>query len=144
VVAVDPLAQIDWTGQKPWEAQADFMRRVVGISADGVATIILIAHTIKRPGKAALVQSGPDDVQGCAEFTRLAHTVLLWEGHNDKEAGIWVPGGLPMMIKHNRTLVIGKARFGRAGGQALAFNTRPDGPGYEELGMISPKAKEDK
>jgi hypothetical protein len=143
VVAVDPLAQIDWTGAKPWEAQADFIRRVVGLAADTSSTVILIAHSAKRPGKASAETLTAEDIQGAAEITRLAQCVLLWNGHADKASNVWKSGGLTEPVTHNRTMVIGKARNGSGGGSALAFNTREDGPGYDELGVIAPKKNKD-
>lgn len=139
VVAVDPLAQIDWSGSKPWEAQADFIRRVAGLSADTASTIILIAHSAKRPGAAAKESLTAEDIQGAAEITRLAHCVLLWNGHAEKSSNVWRPGALSEPVTHNRTLVIGKARHGRGGGQLIAYTTRDDGPGFIELGVIAPK-----
>ena len=143
VVAVDPLAQIDWGGRDLVQNQSDFIRRVAGLAADTTSTIILVAHSQKRPGKIALEVLSAEDIQGAAEITRLADCVLLWNGHSEIQSNVWRPGSMSEPVTHNRTMVIGKARHGRGGGLALAFNTREDGPGYDELGVIAPKkAKE--
>ena len=139
VVAVDPLAQIDWVGAKPWEAQADFMRKVTGMAASTASTIILIAHLQKRPGKSGLIQPTEEDVQGAAEIARLAHTVLLWDGHPDKQSNVWKPGEAPGPVIHNRTMIVGKVRNAPGMGVSIAFCTNSRGPGYEELGTIAPK-----
>lgn len=144
VVAVDPIAQIDWTGGKPWETQANFMRRLLGLAADSASTIILVAHSAKRPGKAAKEELSAEDIQGAAEFTRLAHTVLLWQGHEDRRCNVWRPGAMSEPVEHNRTLTIGKARNGPGVHLSLAYRTRDDGPGYDELGVIAPKLGEGK
>ena len=103
VVAVDPLAQIDWTGAKPWEMQADFIRRVVGMAADTASTIILIAHSAKRPGKASTITLSSEDIQGAAEFSRLAHCILLWEGHDEKANTVWRAGGEKFFLAAKRS-----------------------------------------
>lgn len=138
VVSVDPLSLIDWeyNGKRENKAQADFMRRTVGLAAGTGATIILVAHTIKRPGRAGQLGLTQEDVQGTKLFTNIAHCVLLLEAHEPREST--VIGQLPP-VWHSRTLTIGKARFGNGLGFQFAFDF--NGPELVEKGVITPRKR---
>ena len=141
VVVIDPIAQIDWGGRDLVARQADFARRMVGMAAASACTVVIIGHTVKRPGKQSTFGLTQEDVQGASELTRLAHNVILWDSHEDKQTEVWRAGGEKEMVSHNRTLVVGKCRFGKGSGLALAYSTRREGPGFTELGVIAPQKR---
>ncbi|MFA4944920.1 MAG: AAA family ATPase [Lentisphaeria bacterium] len=136
LVAVDPLAQIDFGGYDEWKAETAFIRRLVGIASDSQATILLVVHSRKRPGTNASVQLTTEDLQGAAAIGRLVHTVMLLDRHPMTESEVYSATG-PRPVNHDRTLIIGKTRHGpgHGGRYALACDT----PRFVELGLIVPK-----
>lgn len=141
VVAVDPLSQIDWEsrGARENRAQAAFMRRCLGMAASTGSTIVLVAHTIKRPGAAGQIGITQEDVQGSKMLTNLADTVLLLDSHDRRESEVYDGTTIIRPIMHSKTVTIGKARHGRGDGARLAFEF--EGPHLMERGVIVPKQK---
>ena len=139
VVVVDPLSQIDF-GEKSWVGEKNFIQRAGGLLAGSGATLVIVAHTVKRGGAASKLALSGQDLQGAAELKRLAHVVLILDAHPPKEVFVWRAGGLREKVEHNRTVLIDKSRNGRGGGARLAFNMDvPHGPRFDELGIIAPK-----
>lgn len=138
VVFIDPLSQIEFCGRSPWEQEADFVRTILAIAKDTGATIVMVAHTVKRPGKSAGQSITAEDVQGSAMFTRLCQTVILVDGHEPRDSIIY-GGSDREIVSHNRTIVVAAARNGPGTRSSYAFNQGHDGPLFEELGMICPR-----
>ena len=144
VVFVDPVSQIDFDGgRQQWAHEQDFMRQVLGIAAGSAATVMLVTHTVKRPGKAASVPLSLEDIQGSAKFNQLCHTALLLESHGDRESMVLRARDYPVETEHDRTVLVGKARNGRGTGLRLAYRMSKEAPEFDELGIITPKAKGD-
>jgi len=142
VVFVDPISQIEFDGREQWREEADFTRKALALAADTQATICLVAHTVKRPGRAASVPLTLEDVQGSAMIGRLCHCALLLDAHDPKTSEVHRWGGLREEVQHNRTVIIAKARNASGSRQRLAFQQDDQAPLFEELGVIAPKRKE--
>lgn len=137
LVIIDPIAQIDFGEKYEWKGQADFMRHVTGLAAHSEASVILVAHTAKRGGRAGTIPLTGEDIQGAAEIVRLSHTILLMDAHDEKESTVWREGGRREMVYHDRTIIVDKARNASGRGNRLAYVM--EGPAYRELGVITPK-----
>ena len=137
VAMVDPLAQIDWGGYKMNEGQSKFMRDVVGIAAESGSTVVLVVHTIKRPGKDGTYPMTPDDLMGCAEFSRLAHSIIMVNSHEERKCNVY---GDYQEVEYNRT-VYTTSRFGKKAPWGIAYKVTDEGPQLEELGLIKPKER---
>jgi hypothetical protein len=133
VVVIDPWAQIDFGDQKSWIGEKAFIRKLVGIAAHTGATVMVVAHTIKRGGNNKAALSG-EDLQGAAELKRLSHTILILEAHEPKETSVYGSMAGSYTVTHNRTLLIDKARNGSGGGHRYAFSM--ESPRMEEKGRI--------
>ena len=146
VVFIDPLSQIDFEGKSnkaQWQAEQDFIRQVLGVAAGTETSIVLVSHTVKRPGKAASVALSLEDIQGSARWNQLCHTALLLESHGRKTSNVYRPRGVTEETEHDRTVLIGKARNGRGTGVRLAYRMHTEAPAFDELGIITPTAKGD-
>ena len=139
VVAVDPLAQIDFGERDTWRGEKDFVRRLVALAADSGGSIVLVAHTVKRPGKAGTLQITGEDVQGAAEIRRLAHNVLLLDAHEPRDGEVWRDCGGRTVVRHARTVIVDKARNGPGPGSRIAVEM--DGPCFRELGLLAMKGQ---
>jgi len=137
VCIVDPLSQVDPSGRDPWKEEGAFIRELAGLAAESGTTFLIVAHSVKRSGKSAQVPLSPEDVQGASAITRLAHCVLLLDAHEERESEVWRTGGLREPVRHDRTLLIGKARNAGGAGARIAF--RLAGARFEEVGVIVPK-----
>jgi len=135
VVFVDPIAQIDF-GPREWEGQKDFMQHATGLSSSYKRSAVLVVHSVKRSGRDGKGPLTEESLQGAAEFSRLADTVLLLDAHDKKSSDVLRCGGCRETVRHDRTVTIGKARFGRGARLRLAFAT--EGPRFRELGVIAP------
>jgi hypothetical protein len=144
IVFIDPLSQIDFSGRDPWREESDFCRALLGMSSDAGATVVLIAHTIKRLGAHARMPAILEDLQGAAAFGRLCQTVLILDAHDLERRTVYRVGGLLEDVQSNRTLLIAKARNGAGTRQRVAFLQRADAPVFEELGVIAPRQKRKK
>jgi hypothetical protein len=134
VVFIDPLAQIDFPERQSWIGEGDFVRRLVGLAAASGGSIVLVAHTIKRPGHAGSLMLTAEDLQGAAALNRLVHTILLLEAHDEKTSQVW-QGEMKIPAIHDRTMTVAKCRFGPGRGVRVAM--RLYGPHLEELGAIA-------
>ncbi len=139
VVFIDPWTQIDFGDRDPWRGEKDFIRQLVGLTSAAGASVVLVAHTIKRPGRHGTLPLSGEDLQGAAELKRLAHSVLLLDAHDERESEVWRPQEYREMVIHERTVIVDKARHGSGAGLRLAFTM--DGPGFRELGVIAPKTR---
>ncbi|NLX22441.1 MAG: AAA family ATPase [Phycisphaerae bacterium] len=139
VVFVDPISQIEFDGRDPWKAEADFMRQALALANDSGGTVCLVAHTIKRPGKAASQPLTIDDIQGSAMIGRLCHVALLIDVHDPKTSKVHRLADHPDEVEHDRTLILAKVRNGPGARQRLAFAMDRDAPVFRELGLIVPK-----
>lgn len=141
LVFIDPYAQIEFEGARPWENEKKFIRHLVGFAAHWDCTIILIVHTIKRPGKAGQIAITGEDIQGCAEINRLAHSIILLEAHEPKDSDVWRFGGSHESVTHERTVIIDAARNTPGRGMQFAFGL--NGAHLEEIGTIMRKQKKE-
>ena len=139
VVIVDPVSQIEFAGRKPWEQEAAFIRDVIAISSDGRATVMLVTHPIKRPGKAAEAQLVLDDLQGSAMYGRLCHATLILDAHDWRESEIKRPGNTRETREHNRTLILAKTRHATGSRKRIAFIQGSSAPTFEEVGIMASK-----
>lgn len=139
VLFVDPISQIDFEGREPWKAEAEFIRKALALTADAGATLVLVAHTVKRGGKTAALPLTLEDVQGSAMIARLCHTALILDAHDTKTSAVYRTGGLREDVEHNRTVLIAKARHASGARQRVAFTQRSDAPAFEEHGVIAPR-----
>ncbi len=141
VIVVDPLSQIEFKGRSPWEQEADFTRRALGMIQDTNSSLILVAHTVKRGGASGLIDLSAEDVQGSAMLTRLAHTTLLIDKRELEPHPIKKVGGLITDEEINRVITIAAARNGGATGSRLGFLQSADEPTFKEIGFLGPKKK---
>ena len=139
VVFVDPISQIEFEGTESWKAEGDFIRKTIALANDSGGTVVLVAHTVKRPGKSGAAPLTLEDVQGSAMIGRLSHCALILDAHEMKTSTVYRAGGLHEEVDHNRTVLIAKARHGSGARQRLAFLQRDDAPMFRELGAIAPK-----
>jgi KaiC/GvpD/RAD55 family RecA-like ATPase len=140
VVFVDPLSQIDFDAHNQWKQERELVLKMVGLAANSGGTIVLVAHTVKRPGKAGTLAPTIEDIQGSAAFGRNCHTVLLVDAHDEKNSPVYRDGGVIEGVMHSRTVVIAKTRNGRGPRQRVAYNLSLTEPHFVELGIIAPKA----
>ena len=138
LVIIDPLAKIEFPGFQPWQAEKDFVRQLVGIASHSGGSVILVVHTVKRTGAAALAPLTAEDLQGAAELNRLVQTVLLLEFHGPRVSDVR-RNGFTGEVNHTRTLAIGKARFGPGMGERNAMSM--SNAAFEELGVIVPPVR---
>lgn len=143
-IVVDPISQIEFNGRDPWKAESSFVRQALGIISDSDASLLLVAHTVKRSGMNATVDLSAEDVQGSAMYTRLAHTTLLLDKHDLKEVEIRHAGGEIETAMSNRVVTIAAARNGSMTGARLAFMQHLDRPYFEEIGFLAPKTRKGK
>jgi KaiC/GvpD/RAD55 family RecA-like ATPase len=139
VLFVDPISQIDFEGREPWKAEAEFIRKALALMADAGATLVLVAHTVKRGGKTAALPLTLEDVQGSAMIARLCQCALILDAHDPKQSTVYRPGGLREDVEHNRTILVAKARYASGARQRIAFTQRADAPAFEECGIIAPR-----
>jgi len=139
VVIIDPLTQIDFSGNKSWKEEADFIRHLTGLASLMESSVILATHTVKRSGKNNTLPLTGEDIQGSADIKRLSHTVLLLDVHDKNESEVWREEGRVDTVFHNRTVIVDKVRNAPGKGNRVAFSM--DSPVFEELGVIAPKEK---
>lgn len=134
LIVIDPLALIELgVGLEEYKNVNLFFKSVIALAARYETNVMLCVHTVKRHGAARNYLLSVDDLQGAAIISRECHTVLLLDGHDIKTSMIYGQSGNSEQ-QHNRTLIIGKARYGRGQGLRLAFNMKS--PNLEELGVI--------
>jgi KaiC/GvpD/RAD55 family RecA-like ATPase len=141
LIVVDPMSQIEFNGREHWKDEGSFVRQALGIISDTNTSLILVAHTRKRPGSDAAVELSAEDVQGSAMFTRLAHTTLLIDACEMRESEVYRPCGERETVIHNRIVTIAAARNGGASRSRVAFLQDQNKPIFHELGFIIPKSK---
>jgi len=137
-VFVDPISQIEFSGRRQWEVEADFMRSLLALVAGHETTVFLVAHTRKRPGQVNDALS-LEDFQGSAMFGRLCHSAMLLDAHEWRTSRLFSQGGAIREAYHNRTVTIAKARFGGGTRKRIAFVQESDAPQFVEEGVIAPK-----
>jgi hypothetical protein len=134
LVVIDPLALIEFgVGLEEYKNVSLFFKSVIALAARYETNVVICVHTIKRHGAARNYLLSVDDLQGAAVISREAHTVLLFDGHDPKTSMIYGQSGNSEQ-QHNRTMIIGKARYGRGHGWKFAFNLKS--PNLEEVGAI--------
>ncbi len=141
VVVIDPLAQVGFDYPE-YRGQKDFVCSLVGIAAELECSIVLVAHLVKRSGKAGSIPATGEDIQGCAELKRLSQVVILLDHHEEKTSEVYRPEGLREAVSHDRTVIVDKTRGTGGRGKRLAFRMESGSPRLEELGVIAPKAKQ--
>lgn len=141
VIFIDPLAQIEFSARDQNKEEADFIRQLLAIAQDSQACIVLAAHTVKRRGRDMDLPLSEGDLQGSAMLSRLAHTLILLEAHDEKSTNIF---GSEESHLHNRTVYIASARNGAGTRSKLAFNQKTNGPQFYEFGIMKPKLKGEK
>lgn len=140
VVFIDPLSQIDFNTKNQHQDEAGFIRKLLAITKDSGGTAVLIAHTIKRPGQSANTQITAEDVQGAAVFTRLCHTTILIDRHEERESSV-KNNGVIQKVCHKRTVTIALTRNGSGSGVRLAYDQGQWGPNFKEYGIIVKEEK---
>jgi hypothetical protein len=140
MVVIDPMSQIDFSGNKPWELEADFIRNCCAIVQDGKCSLILVCHTTKGSGGVGVERSS-GDVQGSAMLTRLAQTTLIFDTCELEDKEIKLSGGMTKMAEANRIMLIAAARNGPGTRSKLAFLQDAKGPIFHEIGFIAPLTK---
>jgi hypothetical protein len=136
VAMIDPLAKIDFPGHRQWQAEKEFVRKLVGIANHSKGTIILVVHTSKR-SKGAGIATG-EDLQGCAEILRLPECAIILHKHELIESQVSVNGMIGNAL-HDRMVSIEKTRNGPGQGLKLAFTLNH--ASYQEHGIIMPKKR---
>ena len=143
VIVVDPMSQIEFLGAKPWEQEADFIRKALGIVSDTQASLIIVAHTVKRAGMMASIFPSAEDVQGSAMLTRLAHTTLVLTRCEKQVVEVKTTAGI-CDLEVNRILLIAAARNGNGTDACVGFIQREDEPTFTEIGILTKKKKRKK
>ena len=138
VIVIDPLSQIEFVNN---HEEANFIRSALALIKSHGVSMILVGHTLKRPGANATVDLTVEDVQGSSMITRLAHTTILLDAHEESDREVSGPNGTPMVVKSNRLVIIAAARYGAASRSRLAYKQQSDRPVFVELGFIVPKKK---
>jgi len=144
VIVVDPISQIEFKGRDPWAQESEFVRNALGIISDTDASLILVAHTVKRTGQNASVALTAEDVAGSAMYTRLAHTTILIDACDMREIDVMRTSGGIETVTHDRIVTIAAARNGSASRRQLAYLQDKNKPHFEELGFIAPAKKKGK
>lgn len=144
VIVVDPISQIEFSGREHWKDEGSFVRQALGIISDSDASLILVAHTVKRSGANAMLDLTAEDVQGSAMYTRLAHTTLLLDVCEMRDAEVKKPDGGTEQVTHNRVVTIAAARNGPASRSRIAFLQDMNRPLFDELGFLAPKSRRGK
>ena len=135
VVFLDPVSQIDFAESKEWQSQQAFMRELVAHAKASGGTVVLVTHTIKRPGKAGSYGLTAEDIQGSSMFAKLADSVVLLDAHNVVRSTIANDYNMPSEVEHGWTMIVAKARNARGRHCRIAFHM--NGPSYDELGVIT-------
>ena len=143
VIVVDPLSQIDFPGQNKWDQEAKFIRQALGVIKSTGASLILVAHTVKRGGALGKLELTSSDVQGSAMLTRLAHTTILVDATETMEREVKEFGDI-ITVESNRTITIAATRFGSGSRTRLAFMQEPYKPIFTELGFLAKAKKKDR
>jgi KaiC/GvpD/RAD55 family RecA-like ATPase len=144
VVVVDPYAQIEIDGPKPWEMENKFIRRMCNIATKGNAAVIIVMHTKSRPGRAASAPLTVEDIQGSTNFGRLFHSILLLNQYGDDRKGnVLTYDNQTVYSIYNTTIHIAKARNGCGTRKTMAFNFKHS-PVFEEIGIVCPPKKKNK
>lgn len=138
VIVVDPLSQIDFNQQNQNAEETQFIRKLLGIALDTQCCIILSAHTVKRRGRDADLPLTEGDLQGSAMLSRLSHTLILLEAHDEKASDVIF---CDEPVIHNRTVYIASARNGYGTRSRIAFSQSKQGPSFDEHGIIRPKVR---
>lgn len=136
VIVVDPISQIEFNGASPWKQESEFVRNALGIIADTDSSLILVSHTRKRTGADATLDLNAEDVSGSAMYTRLAHTTILLDACELKEAEVIVSGAAKEVVSYDRVVTIAAARNGGASRSRIAYMQDRNKPNFEEYGFI--------
>lgn len=136
LIIIDPVSQIDFsTDGKDFVGQSRFMRDLTGIVKVAGCHVILVAHLVKRPGRSHML-STIDDLQGSADFGKLAHYVLMLDRHEPRESDVL--SERQPVATHKLTMTVAKARGGFTGAR-IAMDLNTEGPTFREYGVIKPK-----
>jgi KaiC/GvpD/RAD55 family RecA-like ATPase len=143
IVFIDSLAMISHDTFQQWRAEDDLISDLVAIAQASKTTVVLICHTIKKPGASQTM--GLADVQGATGFTRKAQGVLLLDGHPARDNVVYdaAQPSKRRIVTHTRTMVIAKARNGSGTGKRIAFTFGHGGnPRFVEQGLILSKREQ--
>ena len=144
VVFIDPYAQIEVDGAKPWELESKFARRMCAIAKKHEIAVVLAMHTKCRPGKSSDMPLTVDDIQGSTNLCRLFHSVLILNQYGEDKSGeVALYGGGVTKAVWNASMYIAKARNSSGIRKSVAFNFKGI-PTFEEVGLIIPKNKASK
>ena len=103
---LDSLMRIDFNGQEEYDAQKEFVSKLLSFSKKYKSHIFLVAHP--RKGESDAKTPGKVDIAGTANITNLAHNVLmLWRTTEEarkkaEEKGKNIADAL-LYLKKNRT-----------------------------------------
>ena len=130
---LDPYSMIEFAGRNEWQGQNAFARRLVAVAAERKSILCVVAHLVKRPGRAASAPLTQDDIQGGSLLSRIAWAVLLIERYEEQSSDVEDAG----RIWHNTRITIGKARGGERTGAKVLFKFGKHGPTFEEMGIAA-------
>lgn len=133
VFMVDPLAAIGSGAFKfGFEAEAHIAKELARAAARHGKVVLMVVHTRKiLDGRIPTL----GDLQGSADISRLADSVLFLQTIEPKQIDVYAPGGIPTQAESNRLIHVLKSRHG-IGGLPLAYRFGEHGPRFDELGSI--------
>lgn len=134
VIFIDPMAQIDFPGSQTWTHETSFVRNLVGLAQKAMGTVVLMAHTVKRPGRASTLPLCMEDLQGASALSRLTQTIVMLDAHEEKEHTVKTRFGGVQNVTYSRTVRIAKTRNGTGTGLMLAADLKS--PMLNIMGMI--------
>lgn len=146
VMFIDNITQIDFTGFKQYEAEADFARKALGLVQHYKSTIVFVAHMQGRGGVSAKTKFTIEDIAGSTMWRKLIQTVLIMTAHEEREERVYCAGGYTgdvnqKDVEHNVTMLMGKTRDDKGSNKSMAFSKSATSPAFEEHGLIVPTCK---
>lgn len=148
VLFVDPVTQIDFMGKNQWQDENRFIREFLALAAHYKGTIVFVTHTKDRSGLKGQMPITVEDLQGSTFWRKLCHCVVLLDAHEEKASTIYRRGDdgelEQEVLTHNRTVVIGRTRYGKGSRMVFAYDQDNRKPIFREHGLVVPKARREK
>jgi len=148
VLILDPITQIEFDAQykSSLRVEEGFIRDLLGLAAKSKTSFIVVTHTKNRAGAKGKLPITIEDIQGSSLWAKLCQQVILLDSHEEKDSRVHckpIAPGAPdqRVITHNRTVLIGKTRFGKGTKRQIAFSQDGDQPQFTEHGVLVPKGK---
>ena len=148
VLIIDPITQIEFGAEykKSLAVEEGFIRDILGLAAKSKCSLVLVTHTKNRAGAKGKIPISVEDVQGSSLWPKLAQQIIMLDAHEEKPTLVHCKPAFPgdattKMVESNRTVLIGKTRFGKGTRRRLAYYQDEEQPIFRELGVIAPKDK---